>query len=292
MRHIVLIFSMILCLGSNFVKAQNFFEGTWQGIIQQNGLANARSTAYWLTINVDEETGEITGESRCETPFKSFYAIKTLKGKLNASDNISLEEVMLGNQKNEGNNYWCLLNSILTYDDSTGYLTGNYLSKDCRANSGKIVLYKSKYKMSTSDTISKYHSWVTNFENDLKRGWNAYYVRDKSMRDFEIKPVYFDHDKDVVSDLNKNYIEEMVNVVMFHSDLRIRIIGHTDSNGSNAYNIDLSERRANNIKRLLISNGLPADRIEIEYRGETDPAASNATSLGKKLNRRVDFEFV
>lgn len=271
--------------------SQNFFEGTWQGIIQQNGLANSKSVAFWLNIHVDEMTGKITGESRSETPFKSFYALKTISGKLLETNEIVFEELMLGNQKNEGNNYWCLLNGTLIYDDSTGYLKGDYLSKDCRANSGKIILFKSKYLMSTSDTVSKYHSWVTNFENDLKRGWNAYYVRDKSMRDFEIKPVYFEHDKDIVSNLNKTYLQQMVQIVLGHSDLRIRIIGHTDSNGSNSYNIKLSERRANNVKLILMLNGLPEDRIEIEYRGEADPAVPNSSFLGKKLNRRVDFEF-
>ena len=175
-NHIILVVAFVLSL--SLARGQSFFQGTWQGILQQNGLANAKSTAIWITITVDEETGEISGESRCETPFKPFYALKTLKGRVLETDGISFEEVMLGNQKKEGTNYWCLLNGSLVYDDSTGYLTGNYLSKDCRSNSGKIILFKSRYEMSTSDTVSKYHSWVTNFENDLKRGWNAYYVRD------------------------------------------------------------------------------------------------------------------
>jgi OOP family OmpA-OmpF porin len=290
MKNLVGLF-LILFLSCSQAISQNFFNGTWQGVIYQNGMANAKSTAFWLRITVDEQTGTIKGESRSETPFKSFYALKTVEGKLTETGAFFFEETMLGNQLNEGNNYWCLLNAELSYNDSTGYLSGNYLSKDCRSNSGTIIMFKSKYEMSTSDTVSKYHSWVTNFENDLKRGWNAYYVRDKFMRNFEIKPLYFDHDKDEVSDLNKIYIQEMVSVVLSHSDLRIRIIGHTDSNGSNLYNINLSERRANNVKQLLIENGLPEDRVEIEYRGETDPAAPNSTLIGKKLNRRVDFEF-
>ncbi|MFK8038604.1 MAG: OmpA family protein [Crocinitomicaceae bacterium] len=281
----------VICFSYDTLLAQNFFEGTWQGVLQQNGMSNKKSVAFWLTISIDEKTGDFVGQSRCETPFKSFYALKTVKGKLKETNGIFFEEMMLGNQKNEGNNYWCLYNSTLIYDDSTGYLSGNYLSKDCRSNSGKIVLFKSKYDMSESDTVSKYHSWVTNFENDLKRGWNAYYVRDKSMRNFEIEPVYFAHDKDLVKDDAELYLQKMVSVVMSHSDLRIRIIGHTDSNGSNRYNIDLSERRANNVKSLLVKYGLPADRVEIEYRGENDPAATNFTLIGKQLNRRVDFEF-
>ncbi|MFK8045765.1 MAG: OmpA family protein [Crocinitomicaceae bacterium] len=290
MKKVCLVIICSLFLYSNSYS-QSFFEGTWQGVVLQNGLANKKSTAFWLTITVDEKSGKIKGNSRCETPFKSFYALKSFEGELSDNSGFSFEEKMVGNQKNEGNNFWCLLNGELTYNDSTGYLSGNYLSKDCRSNSGKIILFKSKYQMSMGDSVTKYHSWVTNFENDLNRGWNAYYVRDKSMRNFEIKPIYFDHDKDLVSDISKLYLQEMVRIVLSHSDLRIRIIGHTDSNGSNKYNNALSEKRATNVKNILISKGMPEDRIEIEYRGETDPVANNSTFAGKKLNRRVDFEF-
>lgn len=288
---IIVLLTFSICIFFTKTLAQSFFEGTWQGIVQQNGMTNKKSVAFWLNITINETTGDIIGQSRCETPFKSFYALKTIKGKLKENNGFFFEEIMLGNQQNEGNNYWCLYNSGLTYNDSTGYLSGNFLSKDCRSNSGKIILFKSKYKMSESDTTSKYHSWVTNFENDLKRGWNAYYVRDKSMRNFEIKPVYFSHDKDIIHNNAQIYLKQMVNVVMSHSDLRIRIVGHTDSNGTNSYNINLSQRRADNVKDLLVLYGLPSDRVEIEFRGENDPAASNFTLIGKQLNRRVDFEF-
>ena len=88
-------------------------------------------------------------------------------------------------------------------------------------------------------------------------------------------------------------MQQMAKIVESHSDLRIKIIGHTDSNGTDEYNIDLSRRRAFRVRDFLVKQcGLREDRIVIEFRGERDPATSNATKLGKSLNRRVDFEFI
>ena len=290
MRKLLYQLTILLIFQFN-ANSQNFFEGTWQGVIQQSGMSNPRPLAFWIDFKIDESTKLISGTSRCEIPFTENYALKTFTGNLKSINELFFEETMLGNEKNVGNNFWCLLNANLSYNDSTGYLRGRYVSKDCRSNAGEIILFKSKYKMSQGDSISKYHSWVTNFQNDLKRGWNAYYVRAKDMRDFEIKPVYFEHDQAIVSPEFDAYLKQMVNVVQSHSDLRIKIIGHTDSNGSNAYNIKLSQRRANRVEEILEGYGMPVDRVVIEYRGELDPIATNNTAMGKKLNRRVDFEF-
>ncbi|PPB80786.1 carboxypeptidase family protein [Albidovulum inexpectatum] len=63
--------------------------------------------------------------------------------------------------------------------------------------------------------------------------------------------------------------------------------GHTDSDGAEAYNQDLSERRAASVLRWLAENGVATDRITSVGLGETRPVASNATAAGKALNRRV-----
>jgi len=284
---------LLVVFASHFSNAQNtFLQGTWQGVIERQGVTVKHPVAFWIQFNINSETNEITGRARCETPFTDFYALKTINGKSKGRNELSFEDIMLGNQKNSGNKFWCLLSANLTYNDSTGYLEGKYRSSDCRSNTGKIVLFRSKYEMSKSDTVTKYHSWVTNFQNDLKRGWPAYYVRQREMRDFEIKPVYFAHDKSDINSEFDTYLEQMANVVNSHTDLRIKIIGHTDSNGTDHYNVGLSKNRANNVKALLVKYGMPEDRVVIEYRGEKDPAVSNVTFRGKQLNRRVDFEFV
>jgi len=289
MRHLL----FILIVFSTQLHAQlNYLEGTWQGIITAYNQSPKDGKAIWLNFKINSDSGEMEGEARIETPFTKYFVYKNMKGKVASKTEISFEDIFIGAQKNTGRSVWCLNKGDLVYNDSTGYLSGNWISTDCRNSSGKIILYRSKYEMSRSDSLSLYHSWFNNMVTDLARGWKAYYVRDSEMRNFEFVPVYFDHDKDDLKPKFNAYLKQMAQIVNSHSDLRIKIIGHTDSNGSDNYNVGLSSRRANRIKNYLISVGVPSDRIVIEFRGEKDPASTNATSAGKQLNRRVDFEFI
>ncbi|MEI7806829.1 MAG: OmpA family protein, partial [Hyphomicrobiales bacterium] len=63
--------------------------------------------------------------------------------------------------------------------------------------------------------------------------------------------------------------------------------GFTDSVGSSAYNLGLSQRRATTVANWLQQNGIPSGRISISWKGEADPVASNATTNGRGANRRV-----
>ena len=87
------------------------------------------------------------------------------------------------------------------------------------------------------------------------------------MRNFEFEPIHFDHDKDDLKSEYHDFLGQMVKIVKSHSDLRIKIIGHTDSNGPDVYNVGLSKRRANNIKRYLLTLGIKSDQVVIEFRG-------------------------
>jgi DNA-binding response OmpR family regulator len=68
---------------------------------------------------------------------------------------------------------------------------------------------------------------------------------------------------------------------------RIRIDGHTDAQGSDAYNDGLSSRRAESVKRWLAAHGIASGRISTRGYGEREPVAANATSAGRQKNRRV-----
>ncbi|MCT8165909.1 MULTISPECIES: OmpA family protein [unclassified Pseudomonas] len=70
---------------------------------------------------------------------------------------------------------------------------------------------------------------------------------------------------------------------------RIRVVGHTDSVGSDSYNQALSERRASSVAQYLISQGLAPDKITSQGRGESEPIADNDTEQGRAHNRRVDL---
>jgi len=69
----------------------------------------------------------------------------------------------------------------------------------------------------------------------------------------------------------------------------VHVVGHTDSDGSDAFNMDLSRRRAEVVGNYLVTAGVPQGRIRTEGRGEREPRATNATAAGKQLNRRVEI---
>jgi outer membrane protein OmpA-like peptidoglycan-associated protein len=72
-------------------------------------------------------------------------------------------------------------------------------------------------------------------------------------------------------------------------DTRMTVVGHTDATGSDSYNQQLSERRAEAVRAELIRNGVPADRLSAAGRGESEPRSGNGTAEGRAQNRRVEI---
>ena len=70
------------------------------------------------------------------------------------------------------------------------------------------------------------------------------------------------------------------------------IVGHTSSKGDADLNMKLSKNRANAIYKMLIEDGVPAEIMSTEGRGENEPIADNSTPEGKHTNRRVEVELV
>ena len=72
----------------------------------------------------------------------------------------------------------------------------------------------------------------------------------------------------------------------------VDVNGHTDSDGSDEYNDDLSSRRANSVAHYLVSQQLDSQRFSVQGFGESQPVASNASVSGKAQNRRVEIQIV
>ena len=102
--------------------------------------------------------------------------------------------------------------------------------------------------------------------------------------------IYFDVNKDVVKSESYGTVKGIADILNENPDVRIRIIGHTDADGNDAANLDLSKRRAAAVKNELIKTfGIDAGRIETDGKGEIQPVAPNDTPSNKALNRRVEF---
>jgi outer membrane protein OmpA-like peptidoglycan-associated protein len=102
--------------------------------------------------------------------------------------------------------------------------------------------------------------------------------------------IYFDVNKDIVKPESYGTLKDIAKVLTDNPDVRVKIIGHTDADGADAANLDLSKRRAASVKNELVKNFAIADnRIETDGMGETQPIAPNDTPSNKALNRRVEF---
>jgi len=102
--------------------------------------------------------------------------------------------------------------------------------------------------------------------------------------------IYFDVNKDVVKPESYGTLKGIADVLKENPDVRVKIFGHTDSDGADAANLDLSKRRGLSVKNELSKNfGIDASRLESDGMGESQPVAANDTPVNKALNRRVEF---
>jgi OOP family OmpA-OmpF porin len=102
--------------------------------------------------------------------------------------------------------------------------------------------------------------------------------------------IYFDVNKDVVKPESYPSIKEIASILKDNPTVNIKIVGHTDSDGDDKSNLDLSKRRAASVKNVLIKDfSIDAARIETDGKGESEPIAKNDSAVNKALNRRVEF---
>ncbi|MEO7047109.1 MAG: OmpA family protein [Ferruginibacter sp.] len=101
--------------------------------------------------------------------------------------------------------------------------------------------------------------------------------------------ILFDFSKSDIGDAAKVNLNKLVTVLNKYPNTNIEVQGHTDSRGTDEYNMGLSERRASTVANYLIANGIASNRITTKGYGESAPAYTNDTPEGMAQNRRVEF---
>jgi outer membrane protein OmpA-like peptidoglycan-associated protein len=101
--------------------------------------------------------------------------------------------------------------------------------------------------------------------------------------------VLFDFAKSDIRPDAERTLAEVAEVLAAYGDRPARIEGHTDAIASDAYNLDLSRRRAESVKAWLVGRGVAAGRLATVGHGEARPIADNATAAGRQRNRRVEI---
>ena len=102
--------------------------------------------------------------------------------------------------------------------------------------------------------------------------------------------ILFDVNSATIKPESYGTLKEMATVLTEYSDLKVKIVGHTDADGKDDANLDLSKRRAASVKAALAKEfGIDESRMETDGKGESEPIDKNDTPAGKANNRRVEF---
>jgi OOP family OmpA-OmpF porin len=101
--------------------------------------------------------------------------------------------------------------------------------------------------------------------------------------------VLFSFDSDVIHEIGRHLLNEIVEISKICPDVDVIVVGHTDSVGDKDYNIGLGKRRAESVVEFLIRNGVAAERLTPVGLGFSQPIADNSTDEGRAQNRRIEF---
>ena len=287
MRFLALFSSLLLTfslLAADFNPA-----GTWQGVMIRKGTK--MKDAVLVYFDFENEDGRISGFSREEMYDSPYFSVKKLSGEMNDGE-VDFKQIVETKSNKSSRSKWCRVSTTLTYNPTTGYLTGEYIASDCRNVVGDFILYRADFELSKGDDMAGSQIWFEQFVKDYADGLNAPEIRKIERDNFVFEPIFFDYDKFEIRDEHNDFLDGMIKIVKGHSDLRVQVTGHTDSDGSDQYNDTLSWNRAQAITAYFVARGLSADRLVIEFKGERSPIDTNNNPKGKQRNRRVDFEFI
>ena len=106
---------------------------------------------------------------------------------------------------------------------------------------------------------------------------------------YTLEGVNFYTDSDVLTEDSSAKLDDAVEILIRYPELPVEIAGHTDSQGSEVYNQDLSERRAAAVYEYLVSHGANEQTLTIAGYGESQPIADNGNEVGRAANRRVEL---
>ena len=155
-----------------------------------------------------------------------------------------------------------------------------------------FALNKEKYKSSfTCTQITQNNDYTEPETSEITDPANEN-IKIKVVSNYEPQPVYFAFNSYEISEETKKILLKHLDYLIANPQINVIIGGHTDSRGSEEYNLILGEKRANVVKNFFISQGINKDRIKVISYGEELPAVEGNTEEAYAKNRRDEFKFV
>jgi len=115
-------------------------------------------------------------------------------------------------------------------------------------------------------------------------------VKANGCADFVSFNLYYAPRVNEITPKSMRILEKAVSFLKDHPEYKVKIIGHTDEIGDEAYNMKLSEERAKDVLKIFNRKGINFKRLSSEGRGESEPVGSNNTDEGRQANRRIEVE--
>jgi outer membrane protein OmpA-like peptidoglycan-associated protein len=197
-------------------------------------------------------------------------------------------------------------------EKKAGVLTGRVISaKDKTSLAAKVTVVEKDTTLATDASTGVYKITIEAGTYTVKADAEEYVtdakpgviVKDKetTIQNFELtekmkkgqvitlRGIYFDTGMATIRPESYPVLDDAVRVLQANPTVVVEIAGHTDSVGSDSYNMGLSDARANSVRTYLISRGIQATRLIARGYGESMPIASNGTREGRQMNRRIEF---
>lgn len=163
---------------------------------------------------------------------------------------------------------------------------GNYSMLVPAGKEYKLVFEKEKFLNTAHDFTTK------EILKSQDLNYNAI-VKEVSDKAYVLTDVHYATDKHDLLEPSQKAIDTTLLVFLVENpEMIIEVSSHTDDQASDAYNIKLSQRRADGVVKYLISKGIAAERLKPVGYGETKPRADNATPEGRAQNRRTEFKIL
>ncbi len=280
-------------LGDNDIWRTKRLDSTWQNWSEPVNLGAPINSPDWdafFTLDAGGEYAYLTSNEG------SYGESDIVRVKLLEKEKPDPVVLVSGNVYNKKTNQ--PISASLVYETlPDGIEAGNAIS-NAMDGSFKIVLpYDKNYLIRASADHFFAQSENLNLDSLIKAGYTEVH-KDLFLVPIEVgqvvrlNNVFFDFDKSTLRGESFIELDRVVKLLSENPAIEIEMSAHTDSKGSDDYNLKLSDNRAKAVMDYILSKGIDAARITSKGYGETQPVATNDTDEGRQMNRRVEFKIV
>jgi OOP family OmpA-OmpF porin len=280
-------------LGDNDIWMTKRLDNSWQKWSEPINLGSPINTEKWdafFTLDAGGEYAYLT------TTLNTFGEEDIVRVKLLEKEKPNPVLLVSGNVYNIKTRE--PLSASLVYETlPDGTVVGNAVS-GATDGAFKIVLpFDKNYSIRASADHFFAISENLNLDSLVKAGYKEIH-KDLYLAPIEIgqvvrlNNVFFDFDKYDLRSESFVELDRVVTLLKENPAIEIEMSAHTDSKGSDEYNMVLSDNRAKSVREYIVSKGIAANRIVSQGYGETRPVSTNETDDGRQLNRRVEFKIL